>query len=402
MKQIFLIMVLCIAINVGAQPRYYKAQMHCHTTNSDGQYAPLELINKYKNEGYEILMITDHNFITNAAQYYIPGVLCIRSEEITFDRHMNGFFLNNVIVPTSNFSCQDAIDAVKSQGGLIQLNHYCAGLFTPDAWEVSANEILTFNNGPDILEIHNVAQEALQTHDDRTIWDSLLTAGKIVWGGADDDFHPAVLESIEFNNAWNMILLDTLTPNNVYQALKNGDFYASTGVEIYEYNVTDMGNYKIIEIDSDASKIQFWGPGHTLIYEVNGGYAQYILQDYACIRAELIIDGVLSHQYAWTQPVILDTTTNIINKLPLIADISIYPNPATTEIFLDLFTNKSTYADISIINQLGQKQLDIFNDKLNIYQNNIHADVSSLDEGQYIIIIETQDSYNGIPLQIIK
>jgi len=306
MKQIIFIIILCIIVNVSAQSRYYKAQMHCHTTNSDGNYDPIDLINKYKDAGYEILMITDHNFVTNGASYNVPGILCINGEEITFDRHMNGFFLDHAIIPDENFNCQDAIYSVQAQGGLIQLNHYCAGLLTPDEWEVSASEIMNLNNGPDILEIFNTAQEALQTHDDKTIWDSLLTAGKIVWGGADDDFHPAVLESIEFNHAWNMIFLDSLTENNVYQAIKNGNFYASTGVEIYNYNVTNYNTFKIIEINSNATKIDFWGPGHTLLYSVNGGNAQYTLQDYSYVRAELSI-GTNNKKYAWTQPVFLGT-----------------------------------------------------------------------------------------------
>ena len=401
MKQIIFIILSCIIINVSAQSRYYKAQMHCHTTNSDGNYDPIDLINKYKDAGYEILMITDHNFVTNGASYNVPGILCINGEEITFDRHMNGFFLDHAIIPDENFNCQDAIYSVQAQGGLIQLNHYCAGLLTPDEWEVSASEIMNLNNGPDILEIFNAAQELSLAHDDKTIWDSLLTAGKIVWGGADDDFHPAVLESIEFNHAWNMIFLDSLTENNVYQAIKNGNFYASTGVEIYNYNVTNYNTFKTIEINSNATQIDFWGPGHTLLYSVNGGYAQYILQDYSYVRAELIIDGFTSNQYAWTQPVFMESINNVENQdvLPI---INLYPNPASTTISLSLIASESIHAKLKIIDILGRQQIEIFDGLLKPYKNTINFDVSYLESGQYYILIETEKGYKGLPLQIIR
>ncbi|MDI6833507.1 MAG: CehA/McbA family metallohydrolase [Bacteroidales bacterium] len=400
MKQIIFIILLCIIVNVSAQSRYYKAQMHCHTTNSDGNYTPRDLIKKYRDAGYEILMITDHNFLTDGASYNVPGILCIKSEEITFDRHMNGFFLDHAIIPNKNFDCQDAIDSVKAQGGIIQLNHYCAGPLTPVEWVVSAAEIMNLNNGPDILEIFNTAHELSLAHDDKTIWDSLLTVGKIVWGGADDDFHPHVLESIEFNQAWNMIFLDSLTENNVYQAIKNGNFYASTGVEIYNYNITNYNNFKIIEINSNATKIDFWGPGHTLLYSVNGGYAQYTLQDYSYVRAELSM-GTDNKKYAWTQPVFMETTNNVESQdvLPI---INLYPNPASTTISLSLIASESIHAKLKIIDILGRQQIEIFDGLLKPYKNIINYDVSYLDSGQYYILIETKNGYKVLPLQIVR
>ena len=41
------------------QPQY-KANLHCHSTVSDGKLTPAELKDAYKNHGYSILCITDH------------------------------------------------------------------------------------------------------------------------------------------------------------------------------------------------------------------------------------------------------------------------------------------------------------------------------------------------------
>lgn len=371
-----------------SQGRYYKAQMHCHTTNSDGTYSPTDLVNKYKNAGYEIMLITDHNYRTDSVE--VPGVLFIPSEEITFKRHMNGFFLTRNIMPDENFTCQQAIDSVIAQGGLIQLNHYCSGPFTDDDWEVDAPEILTFQNGPHMLEIWNTGTESVQTHDDKSIWDAILTSGKKVWGSADDDFHPSVSESLEFNKGWNMIWLDTLTKEAVYDALLNGRFYASTGVDITKYTVDDYGTYKIINIESsNANKIKFWGPNHIVLQEVNGHAASFILQNYSFVRVELIKQGFLgvSNSYAWTQPVFLNNPL-LVDENHDLPYINLYPNPNHGLATIDIKTTKPGHLNIEILTIEGKSINTITNDFVEQNSYQYLFDISSMQNGFYILKIE--------------
>jgi len=42
----------------------YKANMHTHTTQSDGRLAPQVVIDEYRARGYSILSLTDHNLCT--------------------------------------------------------------------------------------------------------------------------------------------------------------------------------------------------------------------------------------------------------------------------------------------------------------------------------------------------
>lgn len=383
---ICLLLAFLIIGKTHSQGRYYKAQMHCHTTNSDGNYTPQQLVEKYKNSGYEIIMITDHNYMTLSSEVNVPGVLVIQSEEITFDRHWNGFFLNEEIIPTENYTCQDAIDAVRLQGGLIQLNHYRKGLISPASWAANAADILAFTDGPDFLEIWNTGTELTQTNDDKSVWDSVLTAGKIVWGSATDDFHPSTLEYLEYNKGWNMIWLDSLCPLNVYNSLKEGKFYASIGVEITRFEVTDGGTHKEIYIESpNAQKISFWGPNHQKLIEFNSNTATFILSNHDYVRAELIKSGFLgtNTQYAWTQPVFLhqQSTTEFAAKNNS-KNLSAYPNPAKNVVVIKDSSNK--ISSISVFNNNG----------VCIYKNNnIVNDIHSISTenwatGVYNIIIE--------------
>lgn len=40
--------------------KWYKGNLHTHTTNSDGRLAPEVVINLYKEAGYDFLALTDH------------------------------------------------------------------------------------------------------------------------------------------------------------------------------------------------------------------------------------------------------------------------------------------------------------------------------------------------------
>ena len=43
--------------------RYFKANLHTHSTISDGILTPVEVKEAYKAAGYQILCLTDHNTI---------------------------------------------------------------------------------------------------------------------------------------------------------------------------------------------------------------------------------------------------------------------------------------------------------------------------------------------------
>lgn len=384
------IILIILSLNSFAQARYYKAQMHCHTTNSDGGYSPQALGEKYKASGYEILMITDHNWLTLESEVNVPGLLVIQAEELTFSRHWNGFFLNEVIMPTEDYTCQEAIDAVRAQGGLIQLNHYCTGPFTPASWSATAEDILSFENGPDFLEIWNTGTELTQAHDDKSIWDAVLTAGKVVWGSATDDFHPSVTEALEYNKGWNMIWLDSLCAINVYESLVTGNFYASTGVEITNYQVTDFGSYIEISIESsNADKIAFWGPNHQVIYEVDESSASFVLDSHSYIRIELRESGFLGmgNKYAWTQPVFFEETSTDMAEVKIEDDINIYPNPAADYINIDLSSISYESLNLVVYNSLGSIvyhntkiiNTDIFAINAESWANGVYSLVLSFD-----------------------
>ena len=61
---------------------WYKGNVHTHTTNSDGELSPKEVISLYKNKGYDFLAITDHNKLTYNQELRKEGLHLIPGEEI--------------------------------------------------------------------------------------------------------------------------------------------------------------------------------------------------------------------------------------------------------------------------------------------------------------------------------
>ena len=50
-----------------------KGGLHCHTTRSDGQETPEEVIRMHEEHGYDFLSITDHRITTIATFCRVPS-----------------------------------------------------------------------------------------------------------------------------------------------------------------------------------------------------------------------------------------------------------------------------------------------------------------------------------------
>ena len=112
--------------------RWYKGNLHAHTTNSDGRLSPEEVIALYRGAGYDFLSITDHEGVTWPAASRGPGFLLLPGVELNGGRseigerfHVLGFGLERVgtLPPESERTTQQAIDWIIAHGGAAVLAH---------------------------------------------------------------------------------------------------------------------------------------------------------------------------------------------------------------------------------------------------------------------------------------
>ena len=69
-RPLALVLVLSVGTALAQAPqspakRWFKGNLHTHTLNSDGDSTPHEVTTWYREHGYNFLVLTDHNHLTD-------------------------------------------------------------------------------------------------------------------------------------------------------------------------------------------------------------------------------------------------------------------------------------------------------------------------------------------------
>ena len=208
---------------------WLRGNLHTHTTRSDGAHEPQAVVDRYAEAGYDFLMLSDHDVYTSAADCAAldnRGMVLIPGNEITANGpHIVHVGASGVVAPHADR--QRVFDDINAGGGFPIVAH-------PNWYEDfdhCTHETLRAWTGYAGLEIFNGVVGRLHGSPYATDhWDRLLAAGRRVWGYAHDDLHDAAKG--DFALGWNAVYASERSPAAVVEALRNGRFYASTGVEI--------------------------------------------------------------------------------------------------------------------------------------------------------------------------
>jgi hypothetical protein len=200
-----------------------KAQLHCHTTQSDGSFRPEELLRMYKTAGYAFVCITDHNRVTRCDALDDERFLSLPGTEDTVSRMRPlGPHLLRLLVRASRREddAQRLIEETGAAGGLCGLAHPS---WTGNLWTGSWPErTVTALRGYHFIEICNPHS---RPRNDTARWEAALRRGRPVWGVAVDDCHTRA----QFNRGWIVVRTPRVDADDFRRALRGGAFYASTG-----------------------------------------------------------------------------------------------------------------------------------------------------------------------------
>ena len=306
------------AAEQSASPVWYKGNTHTHTLNSDGDSTPDDVVRWYREHRYHFLVLTDHNFLTsvealNALHGAAGKFIVMPGEEVT-DRfegrslHVNGLDIAREVAPQGGASVVDVlqrnVDAIRREGGVPHINHPNFG------WAITADELRQVRNTR-LFEIYN----GHPTVNNRggggvpgleAAWDAILSSGVQLYGIAVDDAHvfkqpgnPAVAGP---GRGWIAVRAARLEPRAILDAMERGDFYASTGVELLDYQVTDEAmTVTIRKAASSKYRVQFVGRNGAVLREAIDSPATYrFAGGEGFVRARVLeSNGAM----AWTQPV---------------------------------------------------------------------------------------------------
>lgn len=247
---------------------FYKANLHCHSTFSDGQWTPEEIKERYKAKGYSIIAYTDHDIMVPHSELADEDFLPLTGIEYGFTNGLPGIHRkncdicmialspDNLIQPcwhrekyfvpelTGRYRhlvkfdedkpdfervySPECINALISEGTgngfFVTYNH--------PTWSMERyNDYMSYN-GMHAMEICNYGCIA-GGHDEYNAkeYDDMLRGGKKLFCISTDDNHNKRDDSF---GGFTMIKAEKLEYTVITDALIKGHFYASQGPEIYE------------------------------------------------------------------------------------------------------------------------------------------------------------------------
>ncbi|MGH9459431.1 MAG: CehA/McbA family metallohydrolase [Thermoanaerobaculia bacterium] len=300
--------------------RWWRGNTHTHTINSDGDSTPEEVVRWYREHGYNFLVLTDHNYLTevdglNAVHGAEGKFIVIRGEEVSDwfgdePIHVNGLDLQELVEPQGGDSVvetvQRNVDAIRAAEGVPHINHpnFSWAIGPEDLARVERTKLFEiFNGHPLVNNRGGPERPGLEE-----VWDILLTNGKLLYGIAVDDAHhfkrPWDPNASKPGQGWIVVRSAKLEADAILGALERGDFYASTGVELEDLVIDEDAIVVSIRPRGDtAFTTRFIGNGGVVLEQTGENPARYAIRgDEGYVRAK-IIDS--NGRVAWIQPVLV-------------------------------------------------------------------------------------------------
>lgn len=277
---------------------FYKANLHCHSNDSDGRLSKEVIKEEFKKRGYSIIAFTDHEHLLNNSYLDDNDFLTITSCEVAIKEiekdstlvnqtmkvtHLNFYALkqDNDVTPCyssvyDHFKNPRIEDKIKFSGEYKRV-YSADGINDIIKKANQAGFIVSYNhpvwsgeNATDYLNYDGLFAVEVYNHSCNiyginsysiNVFDDMLRAGKRVYCTMCDDCHirePLDSPDCDAFGGWIMVNAEKLDYKVIMDALQNGDFYASTGPEIK--SLVRNGKRVIIET-SPAKQIAFTTAG---------------------------------------------------------------------------------------------------------------------------------------------
>ena len=224
--------------------RFWRGNLHTHSTHSDGALDPAEVCRRYKAEGYDFIALTDHFVgrfgypIVDTTGYRSDGFTTLLGAELHSGAMQNGELWHILAVGLpADFAPANAPDfhpivgqetgpeiaaRARAAGAFVAIAHpQWSGLTLADARSIEAAHAVEIYN-------HGCAVGAARP-DGFAIADLLLSEGRALSLCATDDAH--FTEPDHFGG-WVMVRAPENSPDALLAALIAGDYYSSQGPEL--------------------------------------------------------------------------------------------------------------------------------------------------------------------------
>ncbi len=292
--------------------RFYRGNLHTHSTRSDGRYPAEVVCAKYREAGYDFIALTDHFLPTY--QYPVTDTSAYRTDSFTTifgaELHLPATGLGELwhilgvglpldfAQPTEGESGPEIATRAREAGAFVSIVHPAwYGLTVEDAETIGAAHS---------VEIYNHTSAVKNDRGDSwLLFDHLLARGRRLTACATDDAHFHVDDAF---GAWVMVRAENRAPEKLVAALKEGAYYSSQGPEIYK--IAYDAEWMEIEC-SPAVSVMVLGRGSKAANELGSGLTQVRLPIDKVRRGGharvVVVDS--AGRRAWSNPIWFDEVT---------------------------------------------------------------------------------------------
>jgi len=213
--------------------RWLKSNFHTHTTASDGDRPLSERAAQYREKGYNVLAVTDHEKTNDVAGLSAGDFLVMSGMEThpacpgAVEYHLVCLNVPHGLQFAASVEPNERIRKVRELGGEVIIAHpYWCGH--------NLNHLLALTGAVGV-EVFNATCTKIGKGISSVQWDDLLDAGRILPASACDDTHGGR----DIFMGWTMIKAQSLTVAAVMEALRSGCYYSSCGPVIEDFAVKD-------------------------------------------------------------------------------------------------------------------------------------------------------------------
>lgn len=222
-----------------SQPgRFFKGNLHTHSTLSDGQLEAAEVCRRYRDAGYDFICLSDHflpaydfavsdtrDFRTDDFTTILGAEVHVPSTRLGEKWHLlaNGLPLD--FAPTqAGESAADLARRCAAAGAFVTIVH-------PEWYSLGVEDAMTIDAAHAVEVYNHTSAVRTSRGGGSSLLDQLLAQGRRINALATDDAHFLVDDAF---GGWVMVRAERNEPELLVEALKSGHYYSTQGPAIYD------------------------------------------------------------------------------------------------------------------------------------------------------------------------
>src|SRR5262245_4686396 len=228
--------------------RFWRGNLHTHSTLSDGALAPDRVVQAYKDAGYDFMMLSDH-FIDHYA-WPIADTRRLRSNKFTTiigsELHAPETTAGELWhIVAAGLPLDFDPSSPEETGAVLARRAAEAGAFVGIAHPAWSQLTVEDGRAIDVAHAVEIYNHGCAVDCDRGdgwyLLDQMLTECRRLTAFATDDAH---FKTDDHFGGWVQVKTESLEPEALLAALKAGHYYSSQGPVIHEVSIS--GNELII------------------------------------------------------------------------------------------------------------------------------------------------------------